>query len=95
MPVISTLLGLTSRGLLALTSLLNLWTAAFAGALAIVLVTVVVRAVLIRAGIAQAKADQARMRLARLLREIQTRFRAPGTARVGGHGRPARLFRRA
>ena len=95
MPVISTLLALTSRGLLALTSLLNLWTAAFTGALAMVLVTDVVRAVLIPARIAQAKTDHARVRLAPLLREIQTRFRAPGTARVGRHGRPAELFRRA
>ena len=44
LPVISTLLDLTSRGLLALTSLLAPWTGAFAGALAIVLVTLVVRA---------------------------------------------------
>ena len=75
LPVISTLLDLTSRGLLALTTLLTPWTGAFAGALAIVLVTLVVRAALIPAGIAQAKADQARMRLAPRLREIQTRYR--------------------
>lgn len=75
LPVISTLLDLTARGLLALTTLLTPWTGAFAGALAIVLVTLVVRAALVPAGIAQAKADQARMRLARRLREIQTRYR--------------------
>ncbi|MFJ6680108.1 YidC/Oxa1 family membrane protein insertase [Microbacterium sp. NPDC091382] len=78
LPVISTLLDLTSRGLIGLTSLLTPWTGAFAGALAIVLVTLVVRAALIPAGIAQAKADQARMRLAPRLREIQTRHRGDG-----------------
>ncbi|SDG32162.1 membrane protein insertase YidC [Microbacterium sp. 77mftsu3.1] len=75
LPVISTLFDLTSRGLLGLTSLLTPWTGAFAGALAIVLVTLVVRAALIPAGIAQAKADQARIRLAPRLRELQTRYR--------------------
>ncbi|MFL0565927.1 hypothetical protein ACH0CG_09205 [Microbacterium sp. 179-I 1D1 NHS] len=43
LPVISTLLDHTSRGLLALTSLLTPWTEAFAGAL----VTLVVSAALI------------------------------------------------
>ncbi|GAB2695864.1 YidC/Oxa1 family membrane protein insertase [Microbacterium marinum] len=75
LPVISTLIDLTSRGLLALTSLLTPWTGALAGALAIVLVTLVVRAALIPAGIAQAKAGLARSRLASRLRELQTRYR--------------------
>ncbi|HCJ48123.1 MAG TPA: preprotein translocase YidC [Microbacterium sp.] len=75
LPVISTLLDLTSRGLLALISLLTPWTGAFAGAVAIMLVTLVVRAALIPAGVAQAKADQARLRLAPRLRELQTQYR--------------------
>lgn len=75
LPVISTLLDLTSRGLIGLTSLLTPWTGALAGTLAIVLVTLVVRAALIPAGIAQARADKARIRLAPRLRELQTRHR--------------------
>lgn len=75
LPLVSTLLDLTSTGLMALTSLLTPATGPLAAALAIVLVTLVVRTGLIPAGIAQAKADQVRARLAPRLRELQKRHR--------------------
>lgn len=83
LPIVSTLLDLTYTGLMALTTLLAPATGAFSAALAIVLVTLVVRTVLIPAGIAQAKAEQARARLAPRLRDLQTRHR----------GNPERLQR--
>lgn len=75
LPVLSTLLDLTSTGLMALISLLTPATGALAGALAVVLVTFLVRAALIPAGVAQAKAEQTRARLAPRLRELQKRHR--------------------
>lgn len=75
LPVFSTLLDLTSTGLMALISLLTPATGALAGALAVVLVTLLVRAALIPAGVAQAKAEQTRARLAPRLRELQKRHR--------------------
>lgn len=83
LPLISTLLDLTSSGLMALTALLTPATGAFSAALAIMLVTLVVRIGLIPAGIAQAKAEQVRARLAPRLRELQQRHR----------GNPERLQR--
>ena len=74
-PVFSTLLDLASTGLMALITLLTPATGAFAGALAVVLVTLAVRAALIPAGVAQAKAEQTRARLAPRLRELQKRHR--------------------
>lgn len=75
LPVFSTLLDLTSTGLMALISLLTPATGALASALAVVLVTLLVRAALIPAGVAQAKAEQTRARLAPRLRELQKRHR--------------------
>ncbi|WP_405375116.1 MULTISPECIES: YidC/Oxa1 family membrane protein insertase [unclassified Microbacterium] len=83
LPIVSTLLDLTCTGLMALTTLLAPATGAFSAALAIVLVTLVVRTGLIPAGIAQAKAEQTRARLAPRLRDLQTRHR----------GNPERLQR--
>jgi len=75
LPFVSTLLDLTYTGLMALTTLLTPATGAFSAALAVVLVTLVVRAALIPAGIAQAKAEQTRARLAPRIRELQKRHR--------------------
>ena len=75
LPVFSALLDLTSTGLMALISLLTPATGALAGAVAVVLVTLLVRAALIPAGVAQAKAEQTRARLAPRLRELQKRHR--------------------
>jgi YidC/Oxa1 family membrane protein insertase len=75
LPFFSTLLDLTYTGLMALTSLLTPVTGSLSAALAIALVTLVVRAGLIPAGIAGAKADQTRARLAPRLRDLQRRYR--------------------
>lgn len=74
-PPIAALLDLAYTGLTGLAALLAPLTGAFAPAVAIVLVTLIVRAVLIPAGIAQAKAEQVRSRLAPKLRELQKRWR--------------------
>lgn len=83
LPLVSTLLDLTYTGLMALTSLLAPVTGAASAAMAIVLVTLVVRAALTPADIAQAKAEQVRARLAPRLRDLQKRHR----------GNPERLQR--
>lgn len=75
LPVLSTLLDFTYTGLMALTTLLIPTTGALSAALAVVIVTLVVRAALLPAGIAQAKAEQTRARLAPRLRELQKRHR--------------------
>ncbi len=75
LPVFSTLLDLAYTGLLALTDLLAPAVGPPAAALAVVLVTIAVRAGLIPAGIAQAKADRVRARLAQTRRELQRRHR--------------------
>lgn len=75
LPLVSTLIDLTHSGLLALIALLSPVTGPLAPALAIVLVTLVVRAGLIPAGIAQARAEQTRARLAPRIRELQKRHR--------------------
>jgi len=76
LPFVSTLLDLTYTGLMALTTLLDPVAGALSAALAVLLVTLVVRAALIPAGVAQAKAEQVRARLAPRLRELQQRHRA-------------------
>ncbi|WP_336632663.1 MULTISPECIES: YidC/Oxa1 family membrane protein insertase [unclassified Microbacterium] len=76
LPVVSTLLDLTYTGLMALTTALDPVAGTLAAALAVVLVTLVVRTGLIPAGIAQAKAEQLRSRLAPRLRELQKRHRS-------------------
>lgn len=83
LPLISTLLDLTYTGLMGLTTLLTPATGAFSAALAVVVVTLLVRAALIPAGVATAKAEQARARLAPRLRDLQKRHR----------GNPERLQR--
>lgn len=75
LPLISPLLDLTYAGLMALTAALTPLTGPFAAALAILVVTLVVRTALLPAGIAQAKAEQTRARLAPRLRELQKRHR--------------------
>lgn len=75
LPVVSTLLDLTYTALMALTALLTPTTGAGSAALAIVLITLVVRAGLIPAGVAQAKAEQLRAKLAPRLRGLQERHR--------------------
>lgn len=75
LPIVSTLLDLTYTGLMALTSLLTPATGPLSAALAIVLVTLTVRAGLIPAGVAQARSEQVRARLAPRLRDLQRRHR--------------------
>lgn len=75
LPLVSTLLDLTYTGLLALSTALAPVAGPLSAALAVVLVTLVVRTGLIPAGIAQAKADRVRTRLAPRLRELQRRHR--------------------
>jgi YidC/Oxa1 family membrane protein insertase len=72
-PPIAFILDLAYSGLVGLSTLLSPLTAA-SGALAVVLVTLLVRAALIPAGISQAKAEQTRARLAPKLRELQKRW---------------------
>ncbi|MET0811596.1 MAG: membrane protein insertase YidC [Microbacterium sp.] len=72
-PPLAFLLDLAYSGLLGLSTLLSPLTAASAS-LAIVLVTLLVRAALVPAGISQARAEQTRARLAPRLRDIQKRW---------------------
>ena len=72
-PPIAAILDLAYSGLLGLSTLLSPLTDASA-ALAIVIVTLLVRAALIPAGISQARAEQMRARLAPRLRELQKRY---------------------
>lgn len=76
LPPLAALLDLTATGLMTLIALLTPVAGPLAAALAVVLLTVIVRAALVPAGIAQAKAEQARSRLAPRLRELQRRLRA-------------------
>lgn len=75
LPPVATVLDLASAGLMALSALLDPVAGGASAALAIVLVTVLVRAVLIPAGLAQARAEQTRARLGPRLRELQKRHR--------------------
>ncbi|WP_159501910.1 membrane protein insertase YidC [Microbacterium sp. 18062] len=75
-PPLAAVLDLTYRGLVALTTLLEPVSGAWAAASAVVLVTLLVRAALIPTGIAQARAEQVRARLAPRLRDLQKRWRS-------------------
>lgn len=74
-PPVAAVLDLAYAGLMALTALLQPLAGASAAAVAVILVTLLVRAALIPAGIAQARAEQVRSRLAPRLRELQKRHR--------------------
>lgn len=74
LPPLAALLDLTTRGLLALTALLSPVAGSAAAALAVVIVTLVVRAALIPAGVAQARAERDRARLAPRLRLLRDRW---------------------
>ena len=76
LPPVAALLDLTARGLMAAITLLTPFAGPLSAALAVVLLTLVVRALLVPAGIAQAKADQTRARLAPRLRDLQKRHRS-------------------
>lgn len=74
-PPLALLLGLATRALLALTSLLEPLAGGLAAALAVVVVTLAVRMLLIPVGVSQARAEQTRARLAPRLRALQERWR--------------------
>lgn len=74
LPPLAALLDLTTQGLLALTALLSPVAGGTAAALAVLLVTVVVRAALIPVGVAQARAERDRARLAPRLRLLRERW---------------------
>lgn len=75
-PPVAAVLDLAYAGLMGLSALLAPLVGASAASLAVVLLTLLVRALLIPVGISQAKAEQARARLAPKLRELQRRFRS-------------------
>jgi YidC/Oxa1 family membrane protein insertase len=74
-PPIAALLDLAYAGLMGMADLLTPLAGAFAAALAVVIVTLFVRALLIPVGISQARAEQTRARLAPRIRELQKRFK--------------------
>ncbi|WP_226531318.1 YidC/Oxa1 family membrane protein insertase [Microbacterium paraoxydans] len=74
-PPLTTLLDAAYGALTGLSDLLTPIAGASAAALAVVLVTLLVRALLIPVGISQAKAEQTRARLAPRLRELQRRHK--------------------
>lgn len=74
-PPLAALLNAAYGALLGLSSLLEPLAGASAAALAVVLVTLLVRTLLIPVGISQAKAEQIRSRLAPKLRELQRRHK--------------------
>ncbi|MFG6277701.1 membrane protein insertase YidC [Microbacterium sp. 5K110] len=74
LPPLAALLDLSTRGLLALTSFLSPVAGGTAAALAVVVVTLVVRAVLIPVGVSQARAERDRSRLAPRLRVLRQRW---------------------
>ena len=74
-PPLAALLDAAYGALAGLSSLLEPLAGASAAALAVVLVTLLVRAILIPVGISQAKAEQTRARLAPRLRELQRRHK--------------------
>lgn len=75
LPLISTLVSLTYDGLMAVTSLIAPVSGHASAAVAVALVTLVVRAGLIPLGVASARAEQLRSRLAPRLRGLQKRHR--------------------
>ncbi|MBT9606071.1 membrane protein insertase YidC [Microbacterium sp.] len=74
LPPLAALLDLSTRGLLALTSFLSPVAGGTAAALAVVVVTLVVRAALIPVGVSQARAERDRARLAPRLRVLRQRW---------------------
>lgn len=74
-PPLAFLLDTAYQTLMGISDLLAPLAGAASAALAIVIITLLVRAALIPAGIAQARSEQVRARLAPRLREIQKRFR--------------------
>lgn len=72
-PPLTALLDAAYSGLAALSAFVEPIAGASASALAVVLVTLLVRAILIPVGISQAKAEQTRARLAPRLRDLQRR----------------------
>lgn len=74
-PPLTALLNAAYGALAGLSDLLEPLAGASAAALAVVLVTLLVRAILIPVGFSQAKAEQTRSRLAPRLRELQRRHR--------------------
>lgn len=74
-PPLAALLDAAYRGLIALSSLVEPLAGPSAAAVAVVLVTLLVRALLIPVGISQAKAEQTRARLAPRLRDLQRRHK--------------------
>ncbi|WP_091226976.1 membrane protein insertase YidC [Microbacterium sp. 3J1] len=74
-PPLAALLDAAYGALIGLASLVEPFAGASAAALAVVLVTLLVRALLIPVGVSQAKAEQTRARLAPRLRELQRRHK--------------------
>ncbi|WP_040165902.1 YidC/Oxa1 family membrane protein insertase [Microbacterium gorillae] len=74
-PPLAALLDAAYSGLIALADLLEPAVGVSAAALAVILVTLLVRACLIPVGVSQAKAEQMRARLAPRLRELQARHK--------------------
>jgi YidC/Oxa1 family membrane protein insertase len=74
LPPLAALLDLTTQGLLTLTALLSPVAGGAAAALAVVLITLVVRAALIPVGVSQARAERDRARLAPRLRAVRERW---------------------
>ncbi|MBO9625957.1 MAG: YidC/Oxa1 family membrane protein insertase [Microbacterium sp.] len=74
-PPLAWLLDTAYRGLAGLSALLEPLAGASAAALAVILVTLLVRAVLIPVGISQARAEQTRARLAPRLRALQKKHK--------------------
>lgn len=75
LPPLAALLDLTTRGLLALTTLISPLAGDAAAAAAVVVVTLLVRAALIPVGVSQARAERDRARLAPRLRLLRERWR--------------------
>ncbi|MCJ1707930.1 membrane protein insertase YidC [Microbacterium sp. VKM Ac-2923] len=74
LPPLAHLLDLATRALLALTALLDPLAGPAAAALAVVVVTLMVRLALIPVGVSQARAEQSRARLAPRLRALRERW---------------------
>lgn len=74
-PPLAALLDLAYGGFMALADLVAPIAGSAAAAVAVILVTLIVRAALIPTGVAQARAEQARARVAPRLRDLQKRFK--------------------
>lgn len=75
LPPLAAIIDLAYRGLMAFTTLLHPVAGPMSAALAVVLMTLVVRALLLPVGVLQARAEQVRARLAPKLRDLQQRHR--------------------